>query len=356
MALTDELKQHLHDGAFIPAHPLAITQDKQLDEEAQRRLTRYYIDAGVGGVAVGVHTTQFEIRDPQFNLYETVLKLAMEEIEKAKIDRPFLKIAGACGKTEQAVEEANTAKNLGYDMVLLSNGGLNEYSEKELIERTMAVSDIIPVLGFYLQPAVGGRVFSYDFWEQFSAIDNVFGIKMAPFDRYLTLDVIRAVNASPRRDEIALYTGNDDNIVTDLFTEYEAEVNGQKASKQIVGGLLGHWSVWTHKAVELFEQIKEARANEQIDKKWFSIAQQVTDANAAFFDSKHDFKGSIAGINEVLRRQGLMKGNWCLMDHEVLSDGQLEEIDRVYAAYPELNDDSFVKEFLEKESAVPRLS
>lgn len=344
MALSEELKKHLHDGAFIPAHPLAITEDKRLDEEAQRRLTRYYIEAGVGGVAVGVHTTQFEIRDPRFNLYETVLELAMEEIQKAKLDRPFLKIAGVCGQTEQAVKEAKTAKDFGYDMVLLSNGGLNEYSEKELIERTREVAAIIPVFGFYLQPAVGGRVFSYGFWEQFAAIDNVFGIKMAPFDRYLTLDVIRAVHASPRRDEIALYTGNDDNIVVDLFTSY--------GSKQIVGGLLGHWSVWTHKAVELFEQIKEARAHEQVDKKWFSIAQQVTDANAAFFDSKHRFKGSIAGINEVLRRQGLMQGNWCLMDHEVLSEGQLEEINRVYAAYPELNDDAFVKAFLEKESAV----
>lgn len=344
MALSEELKKHLHDGAFIPAHPLAITEDKRLDEEAQRRLTRYYIEAGVGGVAVGVHTTQFEIRDPRFNLYETVLELAMEEIQKAKLNRPFLKIAGVCGQTEQAVKEAKTAKDFGYDMVLLSNGGLNEYSEKELIERTREVAAIIPVFGFYLQPAVGGRVFSYGFWEQFAAIDNVFGIKMAPFDRYLTMDVIRAVHASPRRDEIALYTGNDDNIVVDLFTSY--------GSKQIVGGLLGHWSVWTHKAVELFEQIKEARAHEQVDKKWFSIAQQVTDANAAFFDSKHRFKGSIAGINEVLRRQGLMQGNWCLMDHEVLSEGQLEEIDRVYEAYPELNDDAFVKAFLEKESAV----
>ncbi|MER2006256.1 MAG: dihydrodipicolinate synthase family protein [Psychrobacillus sp.] len=342
--MKEELKQHLHDGAFIPAHPLAITQDKKLDEEAQRRLTRYYLEAGVGGVAVGVHTTQFEIRDPQFDLYETVLKLAMEEINNAKLNRPFLKIAGACGKTEQAVKEAEIAKSFGYDMVLLSNGGLNEYSEKELIERTKEVAAIIPVFGFYLQPAVGGRVFSYEFWEQFAAIDNVFGIKMAPFDRYLTLDVIRAVNASPRRDEIALYTGNDDNIVVDLFTNYN--------DKQIVGGLLGHWSVWTHKAVELFEQIKEARAQGQIDPKWFSIAQHVTDANAAFFDSRNDFKGSIAGINEVLRRQGLMQGNWCLMDHEVLSEGQLEEIDRVYYVYPELNDDEFVKAFLEKESVV----
>ncbi|MEI4768815.1 dihydrodipicolinate synthase family protein [Psychrobacillus sp. FJAT-51614] len=350
MALSSELKKHLLDGAFIPAHPLAITSDKQLDENSQRRLTRYYIEAGVGGIAVGVHTTQFEIRDPAFNLYETVLRVAMEEVEKAKLQRPFLKIAGVCGGTEQALKETKIAKELGYDMVLLSNGGLKDYSEKELLDRTKEVANELPVFGFYLQPAVGGRVFSYDFWKAFADIQNVVGIKIAPFNRYLTLDVIRAVCASSRRDEIALYTGNDDNIITDLFTSYAVELDGKIVTKQIVGGLLGHWSVWTHKAVELFEQQKVARDKDQIDKKWFSIAQNVTDANSAFFDSKNDFKGSIAGINEVLRRQGLLQGNWCLMDHEVLSPGQSEEIDRVYATYPELNDDEFVNSFLEKES------
>ena len=349
MGLSRELMKHLHDGAFIPAHPLALTSEKKLDEEAQRRLTRYYIEAGVGGIAVGVHTTQFEIRDPAFQLYETVLRLAMEEVEGANLQRPFLKIAGVCGGTKQALEETKIAKTLGYDMVLLSNGGLNDYSEKELLDRTKEVAKELPVFGFYLQPAVGGRVFSYDFWEKFANITGVVGIKIAPFDRYLTLDVIRAVATSERRDEIALYTGNDDNIITDLFTTYSIELRGQIVTKQIVGGLLGHWSVWTHEAVKLFEQIKQARKNEYIDKKWFSIAQNVTDANAAFFDAKNDFKGSIAGINEVLRRQGLLQGNWCLMDHEVLSAGQSEEIDRVYATYPQLNDDAFVQSFLKKE-------
>lgn len=346
MTLSQELQKHLHEGAFIPAHPLALTSDKQLDEVAQRRLTRYYLEAGVGGIAVGVHTTQFEIRDPKFNLYEIVLRLAMEEVEKAQLQRPFLKIAGVCGGTEQALEETKIAKALGYDMVLLSNGGLQDYSEKELIERTKAVAEELPVFGFYLQPAVGGRIFSYEFWEQFASIQNVVGIKMAPFDRYLTLDVIRAVCASPRRDEIALYTGNDDNIVLDLFTTYEFEVDGKVESKSIIGGLLGHWSVWTHEAVNLFEQIKQDRLHNQLDKHWFSIAQNVTDANSAFFDSKNSFKGSIAGINEVLTRQGLLQGNWCLTDHEVLSPGQAEEIDRVYATYPKLNDDAFVQAFL----------
>jgi len=346
MSLSLELQKHLQDGAFIPAHPLALTSDKQLDEYAQRRLTRYYMACGVGGIAVGVHTTQFEIRDPQFNLYEIILRLAMEEVEKAQLQRPFLKIAGVCGGTEQALEETKIAKVLGYDMVLLSNGGLHQYSEDDLIERTKVVANELPVFGFYLQPAVGGRIFSYRFWEEFASIDNVVGIKMAPFDRYLTLDVIRAVCASPRRDEIALYTGNDDNIVLDLFTTYEFEVEGKMESKSIVGGLLGHWSVWTHEAVNLFEKIKQARLHNQIDKHWFTIAQDVTDANSAFFDSKNGFKGSIAGINEVLSRQGLLQGNWCLTNHEVLSPGQAAEIDRVYATYPKLNDDVFVQDFL----------
>ena len=346
MSLSLELQKHLQDGAFIPAHPLALTSDKQLDEYAQRRLTRYYMACGVGGIAVGVHTTQFEIRDPQFNLYEIILRLAMEEVEKAQLQRPFLKIAGVCGGTEQALEETKIAKVLGYDMVLLSNGGLHQYSEDDLIERTKVVANELPVFGFYLQPAVGGRIFSYRFWEEFASIDNVVGIKMAPFDRYLTLDVIRAVCASPRRDEIALYTGNDDNIVLDLFTTYEFEVEGKMESKSIVGGLLGHWSVWTHEAVNLFEKIKQARLHNQIDKHWFTIAQDVTDTNSVFFDSKNGFKGSIAGINEVLSRQGLLQGNWCLTNHEVLSPGQAAEIDRVYATYPKLNDDVFVQDFL----------
>ena len=350
MSLSKELTTHLHDGAFIPAHPLALTVDKKLDEQAQRRLTRYYMDAGVGGIAVGVHTTQFEIRDPVFNLYETVLRMAAEEVEKAELNRPFLKIAGVCGGTEQAIAESKIAKKLGYDMVLLSNGGLNDLSEEELLARTRVVAKVMPVFGFYLQPAVGGRVFSYQFWEEFANIPNVLAIKMAPFDRYLTLEVMRAVATSERSEEIALYTGNDDNIVVDLFTFYEFEQNGKKVRKEIVGGLLGHWAVWTHEAVKMFEEIKVARKDKQIDMEWFSIAQEVTDANSAFFDSINQFKGSISGINEVLARQGLLKGNWCLVDREVLSAGQDEEIERVYQSYPQLHDDAFVNTFLEKEN------
>ena len=352
MGLSRENWTLLHDGAFIPAHPLALTEQKKLDEASQRRLTRYYLEAGVDGIAVGVHTTQFEIRDPKFNLFEDVLRLAVEEVNNAQLNRPFLKVAGVCGPTDQAVEEAKIAKELGYDIVLVSNGGLNHYSEADLLKRTRLIAGIIPVFGFYLQPAVGGRVFTYNFWTQFANIDNVLAIKMAPFNRYQTLDVVRAVCESERREEVALYTGNDDNIVIDLLTTYAFQVNGHEVKKPIVGGLLGHWSVWTREAVQLFKAIKEAKQKEIIDLKWLTIAQKVTDANAAFFDSANQFKGSISGINEVLKRQGLLKGNWCLADHEVLSDGQSEEISRVTAAYPELNDDSFIKSFLTNEAHV----
>ncbi|HEY4553869.1 MAG TPA: dihydrodipicolinate synthase family protein [Bacillaceae bacterium] len=345
--LSPTLKEFLHEGTVIPAHPLALTENKELDEAAQRRLTNYYIQSGAGGIAVGVHTTQFEIRDPEHQLLEPVLRMAAEEIEKANLDRPFLKIAGVCGPTAQALKEAELAKSLGYDLVLLSNGGLGDYSEEELLERTRKVAEIMPVFGFYLQPSVGGRVFSFNFWKEFAEIEQVAAIKMAPFNRYQTLDVVRAVCESSRRDDIALYTGNDDNIVLDLLTSYSFQMDGKKVSKQIVGGLLGHWAVWTNKAVDLFEQLKEVRSSGTVEEKWLTLAQSVTDTNAVFFDAANQFKGCIAGINEVLARQGLLKGNWCLSDHEVLSPGQSEEIDRIYRMYPELSDDEFVGNFLD---------
>ncbi|WP_062106990.1 dihydrodipicolinate synthase family protein [Bacillus niameyensis] len=348
--LSTELNKFLHEGTVIPAHPLALNGNKQLDEAAQRRLTQYYMAAGAGGIAVGVHTTQFEIRDPEHNLLESVLRMAAEEVEKAQLDRPFLKIAGVCGPTEQAVRETELARSLGYDLALLSNGGLSDYTEEELLERTRKVAKIMPVFGFYLQPSVGGRVFTFDFWKKFAEIPNVVAIKMAPFNRYQTLDVVRAVCESARRDEIALYTGNDDNIVLDLLTTYSFNIGGEIVSKPIVGGLLGHWAVWTRKAVELFEELKEVRNSGVVEENWLTLAQSVTDTNAAFFDTANQFKGCIAGINEVLARQGLLKGNWCLSDHEVLSPGQSDEIDRVYRMYPELHDDEFVKIFLAETS------
>lgn len=346
--LSKELKKALHDGLVIPAHPLALDENRQLDEQHQRALSRYYIASGAGGIAVGVHSTQFEIRDPQHNLFETVLRMAAEEVEKAKLDRPFIKVAGVCGGTEQAIAEANTALKLGYDAALLSMGGLTAWSEEDILKRTERIAEIMPVIGFYLQPSVGGRIFSYEFWRAFAEIPNIVAIKMAPFNRYQTIDVVRAVCASSRRDDIALYTGNDDNIVADLLTTYRFSVNGEQVEKSIVGGLLGHWAVWTNKAVSLLEEIKAARKEGMINKEWLTRNIEVTDSNAAFFDPAHHFEGCIPGIHEVLRRQGLLRGTWCLNPEEQLSQGQSEEIDRVYASYPHLNDDDFVKSNLAK--------
>jgi len=344
--LTPEQTKALHEGLVIPAHPLALTEDRKLDERSQRALARYYIAAGSGGIAVGVHSTQFEIRDKGIDLYEPVLRIAAEEVANAKLDRPFLLVAGICGPTEQALNETEIALKLGYDAALLSMGGLKDWTEEQILERTAKVADRIPVIGFYLQPSVGGRIFSYDFWSKFAEIHGIVAIKMAPFNRYQTIDVARAVISSSRRDEIALYTGNDDNIVNDLLTAYRFNVDGKQVEKRIVGGLLGHWCVWTKKAVELLEEIKQVRENEQLSAEWLTRNIAVTETNAAFFDPAHNFAGCIPGIHEVLRRQGLMKGTWCLNPHEVLSPGQSEEIDRMYRDYPELNDDEFVKAHL----------
>lgn len=347
MKLEQSLFEALHEGVVIPAHPLALTEDRRLDERHQRALTRYYMASGAGGIAVGVHSTQFEIRDPEHQLYEPVLRLAAEEIERAKLDRPFIKVAGVCGPTEQALAETDIALKLGYDAVLLSMGGLPGMSEKEHLERVRSIASKAPVIGFYLQPSVGGRVFSYEFWRQFAEIDNIVAIKMAPFNRYQSIDVARAVCSSSRRDKIALYTGNDDNIINDLLTTYRFTIDGTEVEKQVVGGLLGHWAVWTKKAVELLEEIKQARQSQQIDLNWLSRNIEVTDTNAVLFDAANSFAGCIPGIHEVLRRQGLLQGTWCLNPHEVLSPGQSEEIDRIYKLYPHLHDDEFVREHLD---------
>lgn len=337
------------EGTFIPAHPLALTADRKLDEKRQRMLTRYYLDAGVGGLAVAVHTTQFEIRDPEIMLFEPVLKLAVEEIDayEKKTGKVIVRIAGVCGPCEQAVEEARIALNLGYDAVLLSPGGLNHLPEEELLKRCEAVAGIIPVVGFYLQTSVGGRVFTFDYWQKFCEIENVIGIKSAPFNRYQTLDVVRALACSKRADEIALYTGNDDNIVLDLLTKYKFTIDGVTYEKGFVGGLLGHWSVWANTAVKMFEMLREASKEEYMKADLLTLAMEVTDCNAAFFDTANGFKGCIAGLHQVLKRQGLMEGIWCLNEEETLSPGQLEEIERVYRLYPHLNDDEFVKNNIE---------
>lgn len=349
-----EIYNLLHEGTVIPAHPLALNGERQLDERRQRALSRYYMDAGAGGIAVAVHTTQFEIRDKDVNLFESVLRMASEEVDRANLDRPFIRVAGICGPTDQAMAEAELAAELGYDLGLLSPGGLGDWSEAKIIDRAQKVAEIIPLFGFYLQPAVGGRKLSYEFWKDFALIPGVMAIKMAPFNRYQTFDVVRAVCNSPRRDEIALYTGNDDNIVADLLTTYRVMVDGKPIEKRIVGGLLGHWAVWTHRAVEIMNHIKKLRSRPDSAvtgsemKELLTMGIEVTDSNSAFFDAANDFKGCIPGIHEILRRQDLLEGRYCINPDEILSSGQMEEIDRVYRDYPHLNDDDFVRANLDR--------
>jgi dihydrodipicolinate synthase/N-acetylneuraminate lyase len=333
-------RETLLQGTVIPAHPLALTAGRKLDERRQRALTRYYLGAGARGVAVGVHTTQFAIHDPKIGLYRPVLELAMEELRAGDA----IRVAGIAGHTPQALREARLAAELGYHAGLVSLAALPQATDGDLLEHLRAVAEVIPVFGFYLQPAVGGRILSFEFWRQFAEIGNVAAIKIAPFNRYQTLDVVRALAASGREHEIALYTGNDDNILIDLATPFRM---GAKTLR-IRGGLLGHWAVWTRAAVNLLREVHAACDRPAVPREWLSLAQEITDANAAFFDAANGFHGCIAGIHEVLRRQGLLAGRWCLDPAEDLSRGQMEEIDRVYQAYPHLNDDGFVTEHLDE--------
>lgn len=345
-----EALKKLHKGTVIPANPLALDENRCFDEKRQRAIVRYYLESGVGGLAVAVHTTQFEIRDPKHYYFEKVLKVAKEEAEKyeKRTSDVIVMVAGVCGPTDQAVREAEFAKSIGYDAVLLSPGGLNRLSEEEMLERTRAVAKVMPVIGFYLQTAVGGRAFSYSYWEKLCEIENVVAIKAAPFNRYQTLDVVRAAALSSRAKEITLYTGNDDNIVLDLISKYSFTVDGVTYEKGFEGGLLGHWSVWTKKAVELFNTCKAVREGDTVPAEIIRLASEVTDTNAAFFDTANGFKGCIAGLHYVLQKQGLFRGTWCLNPDERMSDGQLEEIERVYKTYPHLNDDNFIKENLNR--------
>lgn len=333
------VRAKLLDGLAIPAHPLALTFDRKLDERRQLALTRYYLAAGAGGVAVGVHTTQFAIRDPKIGLFAPVLELAMEELR----DHDAVRIAGICGGTRQAVREAEMAASFGYEAGLLSLAAMKDATVPELLDHARAIAAVMPVIGFYLQPSVGGRILPYRFWREFAHIDNVVAIKIAPFNRYQTLDVVRAVAESDRSREIALYTGNDDNIVPDLVTEFA--ISGERL--RILGGLLGHWAVWTRCAVSLLEWTKRVSCTRAaIPQELLTTGQQITDMNAAIFDPAHSFHGCIPGIHEVLRRQGLLAGRWCLDPREELSPGQMEEIDRVCRAYPDLQDDGFIQEHL----------
>lgn len=336
----------LKAGTVIPATPLALDENRNFDEHSQRLLMKYYLNCGVGGIATAVHSTQFEIRDPEVNLFEPILKLVSDEITdyENKTGRVIVKVAGVCGKAEQAVKEAELAKKYGYDAVLLSPGGLNALSEEELIERTKAVAAVMPVIGFYLQTAVGGRQFSFNYWQQICEIPNVVAIKAAPFNRYMSLDVARAAALSSRSDEITLYTGNDDNIVIDLLTTYKFDINGKHYEKGFEGGLLGHWSVWTKRAVELFELCKQEKKKSSISAEMLSLANAVTDTNAVLFDGANKFAGCIPGLHYVLKKQGLMKSLNCINPDEKLSPGQVQEFERIYSMYPHLFDDDFVKE------------
>lgn len=344
------IRKALTRGLVIPASPLALTAERQLDERRQRALWRYYSAAGAGGLAIGVHTTQFSIREPKIGLYKPILELGMDEMNRLDRERsePLVRVGGICGQTKQAVREASLLRELGYHVGLVSLGAMKDSNEDDLISHSQVIADIIPVMGFYLQTAVGGRILPHSFWRRFAEIRNVVAVKIAPFNRYYTIDVVRAVVESGR-DDIALYTGNDDNIVMDLLTTYRFERYGRVVERRIVGGLLGHWSVWTRKAVELLHECHSiVETCRDIPREMLIRNIEVTDCNAAFFDATNSFAGCIAGIHEVLRRQGLFEGTWCLDPNEGLSPGQVEEIDRVYRAYPHLNDDEFVREHLDE--------
>lgn len=330
-------------GTVIPAHPLALNADRRLDERRQRALARYYFDAGAGGLAVGVHTTQFAIREA--GLYEPVLRIAMQEAtDWAK--RPVVMIAGLSGRTEQARREAAMARGLGYSAGLLSLAAFAQATDDELIAHCLEVAQEIPLVGFYLQPSVGGRRLGVDFWRRFASIDNVIAIKIAPFNRYFTIEVLRGVVEAMAEGRVTLYTGNDDHIVSDLLTPFVLSRHGASVTLRIRGGLLGHWSVWTKRAVELLERVQRTRDSGEVNQELLGLEARVTDSNSAFFDAANGFAGCIPGCHEVLRRQGLLKGIWCLDPEETLSPGQADEISRVHEAYPELNDDVFVRENL----------
>ena len=345
--LPESVSQVLRQGAVIPAHPLALNAQRQLDPRRQRALSRYYLDAGAGGLAVGVHTTQFAIREN--GMYAPVLEMAMQTAQDwipLGGSRPLVMIAGVAGPTSQACAEAATAKAMGYHAGLLSLAALRGANEADILAHCRAVAQVIPLVGFYLQPAVGGVVLSAAFWEAFARIEQVVAIKMAPFNRYRTLDVIHGVVAAQAEERITLYTGNDDHIVLDLVTPFHVKRGAETVQVRIRGGLLGHWSVWTQKAVEQLKRCQEEAALGQISAELLALDSKVTDCNSALFDVAHEFAGCIAGCHEVLRRQGLLDGIWCLDPREALSAGQAEELTRVSQAYPDLIDDNFVKRHL----------
>jgi len=351
--MNESVRQGLHRGLVIPAVPLALTADRFFDERRERGLLRYYVAAGAGGLAVGVHTTQFAIRDPKYGLFEPVLKLAahvMDEVDaglEGPRTAPLVRVGGVCGETPQAVREATFLRDHGYQAGLLNLGAMRNQRDESVISHCRKVADVIPLFGFYLNAGVGGRELPYSFWRAFAEIENVVAIKIACFDRYETIDCIRAI-VEAGRDDIALYTGNDDHIILDLVTPFRFRVNGTVVERRFVGGLLGHWAVWTQRAVEQLNRCHNAVKSNTLGSGILVLANEVTDANAAFFDPAHGFAGCIPGIHHVLKRQGLFANDFCLNPDEQLSPGQADEMDRVWAAYPHLNDDQFVTENLDR--------
>lgn len=345
-AASFNVRQHLLAGQVIPAHPLALTPQRTVDERHQRALTRYYVAAGAGGMAVGVHTTGFRIHDANVGLYGPVLELAADTATAAlggDASRPFVRVAGLVGDTHQAVKEAEMARARGYHCGLLSLGAWRDATDADILTHCAHVADTIPLFGFYLQPAVGGRRLPYAFWREFAEIANVVAIKVAPFDRYATMDVVRAV-AHAGRDDIALYTGNDDAILADLVTDVPVTTGGRAYSRHFVGGLLGQWAVWTHRAVQMLHEIRSWRATSAatLPREWLASGAALTIANAAIFDAANEYQGCLPGILEVLRGQGLVRGTWTMEPHERLSDGQAEAIASARRQFPILTDDDFV--------------
>lgn len=338
----------LHRGTIIPAIPLVLDKNRKFSPDGQRKLIRYYLSCGVGGLAVAVHTTQFEIRAPEYNLFEEVLSVSADEISayEKRTGKTIVRIAGVCGELEQACREASFASEEGYDAVLLSPGGLSHLSEDALVLRTHTIAQIMPVIGFYLQIACGGRRLSCEYWQAVADTPNVVAIKCAAFNRYQTIDLVRGVALSCRRNLVTLYTGNDDNIVADFLTPYRFVVENVPVELRFKGGLLGHWSVWTRRAVELFEQLQQYQDGRDIPCELLGLGAAITDSNGAFFDVANQFAGCIPGIHEVLHRQELIPTTLCLNPNEVLSLGQGAEISRVCTMYPYLSDDDFAQSFL----------
>lgn len=341
----ERARRLLARGGVIPAHPLALDAGRELDERRQRALSRYYLDAGATGLAVGVHTTQFGIRDA--GLFPDVLRISAEAAAEHADAEPVL-IAGVIGDTAQAVSEAELAMAAGYHAVLLNVAAWRDSGEDAVLAHCRAVAEVAPIIGFALLPEVGGFHLSFDFWRSFAEIPQVAAIKMAPFNRYRTIDIVRGVVHARAEERITLYTGNDDHIVLDMLAPFDIPRDGQIVRMQVQGGLLGHWSVWTHRAVEQYGLLRDAASGDAVAIDALALDSRVTDANGAIYDALNDFDGCIPGCMEVLRRQGLLEGVWCLDPAEALSPGQLAEIDRVYAEHPDLSDDEFVTSHLSR--------